>query len=54
MTVLLVGLGKPAHSIFTVDINPEFTFSETLSPQVQRAPSELAELIAAEIKRMMA
>ena len=40
--------------IFTIDINPEFTFSETLSTQVQRAASELAERIAAEIKRIMA
>ena len=40
--------------IFTIDINPEFTFGETLSPQVQRAASELAERIAAEIKRIMA
>jgi hydrogenase maturation protease len=39
--------------IFTIDINPEFTFSETLSPQVQRAASDLAELIATEIKRIM-
>jgi hydrogenase maturation protease len=39
--------------IFTIDINPEFTFRETLSPQIQRAASELAELIATEIKRII-
>ncbi len=38
--------------IFTIDINPEFTFSETLSPQVQRAALELAEIIADEIEQI--
>jgi hydrogenase maturation protease len=35
--------------IFTIDINPKFRFSEALSPPVQRAALELAELIAKEI-----
>ena len=37
--------------IFTIDINPKFTFSEALSLPVQRAALELAELIAKEIEQ---
>lgn len=37
--------------IFTISINPEFTFKETLSPHVQKAASELADLVAHEIER---
>jgi hydrogenase maturation protease len=37
--------------IFTVDINPDFTFRESLSPAVQKAASELAELIRRELQK---
>jgi hydrogenase maturation protease len=37
--------------IFTIDINPEFTFREALSPPVQKAASELAELVGREIEQ---
>ena len=38
--------------IFTVDINPEFSFREALSPPVQRAAFELAELVGNEIEQI--
>jgi hydrogenase maturation protease len=38
--------------IFTVDINPAFTFREALSPRVQRAAFELAELVGNEIEQI--
>lgn len=38
--------------IFTIDISPEFTFREALSPPVQRAAFELAELIRHQIERI--
>jgi hydrogenase maturation protease len=38
--------------IFTIGINPEFTFNETLSAPVQKAASELADLVAREIEKM--
>lgn len=36
--------------IFTIDIDPEFTFRENLSPTVQRAAVKLTELILHEIE----
>lgn len=38
--------------IFTIDIKPEFTFTEALSPPVQRAALELAERIAVEVEQI--
>jgi hydrogenase maturation protease len=38
--------------IFTIDITPEFTFREALSPPVQRAAFELAELVENEIEQI--
>jgi len=38
--------------IFTLDISPEFTFTEALSPPVQRAALELAERIALEVEQI--
>jgi len=38
--------------IFTVNINPEFTFRENLSPPVQRAAFELADLVGREIQQL--
>ena len=38
--------------IFTIDINPEFTFREALSPPVQKAAFELAELVGREIEQI--
>jgi hydrogenase maturation protease len=38
--------------VFTIDIESEFTFSETMSPPVQRAASELIELIANELNQI--
>jgi hydrogenase maturation protease len=38
--------------IFTVNINPEFTFREALSPPVQRAAVELADLVGHEIEQV--
>jgi hydrogenase maturation protease len=46
--------GAVPHTIriFTIDINPEFTFREALSPPVQRAAFELAELVGREIEQI--
>lgn len=38
--------------IFTIGINPELTFNETLSAPVQKAASELADLVAREIEKI--
>ncbi|MGA8858268.1 MAG: hydrogenase maturation protease [Candidatus Bathyarchaeia archaeon] len=38
--------------IFTIDITPEFIFREALSPSVQRAAFELAELVGNEIEQI--
>lgn len=40
--------------IFTISINQEFTFAEGLSPPVQKAASELADLVAREIEQVLA
>ena len=39
--------------IFTIDIDPHYTFSETLSPKVQEAAAKLTELVAREIRRTL-
>jgi hydrogenase maturation protease len=41
-----------AIRIFTIDINPEPTFRETLSPPVERAAFELAELVGHELEQL--
>ena len=40
-----------AFKIFTIDINPEFTFSEDLSPPVSKAMKELVERLTAELNQ---
>jgi hydrogenase maturation protease len=37
--------------IFTIGINPMFTFAERLSPLVEKAASELVDLVASEISQ---
>jgi len=38
-------------TIYTIDIQPSFTFNEQLSPPIQEAASKLAELITCKIKQ---
>jgi hydrogenase maturation protease len=38
--------------IFTIDINPEFTFREGLSSPIQEAASKLAEIILREVEQV--
>jgi hydrogenase maturation protease len=39
--------------IFTIDVNPDLTFRETLSPSVQTAAEKLAEQITREVDRIL-
>jgi hydrogenase maturation protease len=37
--------------IFTIDISPNYTFGESISPTVQTAASKLVEMIVSEVKQ---
>lgn len=39
--------------IFTIDIDPDFTFRERLSPPIQEAAASLTELITKEIEQVL-
>jgi hydrogenase maturation protease len=39
--------------IFTIDIDPHYTFSETLSPKIRNAAAKLTEQITREIERTL-